>query len=87
MLFRSDGPVEPNLENAASGEYQPLSRDLYTYPAMSSLAEDHIADFARFVVEQATNESLVAEDVGYVPLTDEQQQEQMNTLENAIEEA
>jgi phosphate transport system substrate-binding protein len=82
-----DGPVEPNLENAASGDYQPLSRDLYTYPAMSSLAEDHIADFARFVVEQATNESLVAEDVGYVPLTDEQQQEQMNTLESAIEEA
>ncbi|QZP38797.1 PstS family phosphate ABC transporter substrate-binding protein [Halobaculum magnesiiphilum] len=82
-----DGPVEPSLETARTGEYTPLSRPLFTYPKRSALAEDHIAEFARYFVENTTNEELVAEDVGYVPLTDEQRAEQVETLEAAIEEA
>jgi phosphate transport system substrate-binding protein len=86
-IDNGDGCVEPSLDTAASGEYQPLSRELYTYPSMASLAEEHVAEFARFFVEQTTNEDLVAGDVGYVPLGEEQQEEQMNKLEAAIEEA
>ena len=82
-----DGCVEPSLETAKSGEYTPLSRPLFTYPAQSSLAEEHVAEFARFFVERTTDQQLVAEDVGYVPLDDQQQQEQMDALEAAIEEA
>jgi phosphate transport system substrate-binding protein len=82
-----NGCVEPSLETAKSGEYSPLSRPLFTYPSQSSLAEEHVAEFARFFVEQTTNQELVAEEVGYVPLDDQQQQEQMDTLEAAIEEA
>jgi len=82
-----DGCVAPSLENAAAGDYQPLSRPLYTYLATSSLADEHVAEFARTVVDETTNESLVAEDIGYVPLTDETQQEQSETLEAAIEDA
>ena len=82
-----DGPVEPSLETAKSGEYTPLARPLFTYPAKSSLAEDHVAEFARYFVENTTNEEVVANDVGYVPLDDDQQAEQMEKLETAIEEA
>jgi len=82
-----DGPVEPSLETARTGEYTPLSRLLFTYPKVSALSEDHIAEFARFFVENTTNQDLVAGDVGYVPLTDDQQAEQMSTLEDAIERA
>jgi phosphate transport system substrate-binding protein len=82
-----DGPVEPSLESAKSGEYAPLSRPLFTYPAQSSLAERHIAEFAQFFVENTTNEEVVANDVGYVPLDDNQQGEQMDKLMTAIEEA
>lgn len=82
-----DGPVVPSLETASSGEYSPLSRPLFTYPSVSSLGEDHIAEFARFFVEQTTNEELVAGDVGYVPSTEETKQEQMQRLEDAIEQA
>lgn len=80
-------PVEPSLETARTGEYQPLSRPLFTYAKKSSLAEEHIAEFARFWLENATSEEIVAEDVGYVPLNEEDQQEQLDTLEAAIEDA
>ena len=82
-----DGPVEPSLETASSGEYTPLSRPLFTYPSIESLGEEHIAEFARYFVEQTTNEDLVAGDVGYVPATEETQEEQMSVLEDAIEQA
>lgn len=82
-----DGPVEPSLETASSGEYTPLSRPLFTYPSIESLGEEHIAEFARYFVEQTTNEDLVAGEVGYVPATEETQAEQMGILEDAIEQA
>ncbi|WP_232701085.1 PstS family phosphate ABC transporter substrate-binding protein [Halobacterium wangiae] len=80
-------PVEPSLETARSGEYQPLSRPLFTYASKSSLSEEHVAEFARFWLENSTSEQIVAEDVGYVPLSEEDQQAQMDTLETAIEDA
>ncbi|PAU85142.1 phosphate ABC transporter substrate-binding protein [Halorubrum salipaludis] len=82
-----NGPVEPSLETASSGEYTPLSRPLFTYPSIESLGEEHVAEFARYFVEQTTNEDLVAGDVGYVPATEETQEEQMGILEDAIEQA
>jgi phosphate transport system substrate-binding protein len=81
------GCVQPSLDTAASGEYQPLSRGLYTYPKNSALADEHVAEFARYLLERAGNEELVANEVGYVPLTDSQQSEQQDKLESAIEEA
>jgi phosphate transport system substrate-binding protein len=81
-----DGPVEPSLETAKSGEYTPLARPLFTYPRVESLAEPHVADFARFWMENTVNEEVVAQEVGYVPLDDDQQQEQLDRLESAIEE-
>ncbi|WP_436900662.1 PstS family phosphate ABC transporter substrate-binding protein [Halovenus halobia] len=82
-----DGCVKPSLETARTGEYQPLTRSLYTYPSMEALGKEYIADFARYVVGETTNEELVAENVGYVPLSDAVQEEQMQKLEDAIEQA
>ena len=82
-----DGPVLPSLETASNGEYTPLSRPLFTYPSISSLGEEHIAEFARYFVSQTTNEEIVANEVGYVPATEETQEEQMQTLEDAISQA
>ena len=82
-----EGCVEPSLETAKAGDYTPLARPLFTYPAKSALAEEHIAEFARFWIENSSSREIVANDVGYVPLDDTQQSEQMDTLEAAIEEA
>lgn len=83
-IDNSNGCVAPTLETAATGEYEPLSRYLYVYAARPSLQAVHVAEFARFFVDQTTNEALVAQEVGYVPLTSEQQEEQREKLEAAI---
>jgi phosphate transport system substrate-binding protein len=86
-IDNGNGPVEPSLETASSGEYAPLSRPLFTYPSIEALGEEHVAEFARYFVSQTTNEDLVAGDVGYVPATEDTQDAQMQTLEDAIEQA
>ena len=86
-IDNGDGCVEPSLETAKSGEYTPLSRPLFTYAAKEALAEEQVAEFARFWLENATNTEIVADEVGYVPLDDEQQEAQLSTLEEAIEAA
>jgi phosphate transport system substrate-binding protein len=86
-IDNGDGAVEPSLDTAASGEYQPLSRPLFTYPSIASLGDEHVAEFARYAVDQTSNEQIVAEDVGYVPATQDVKEEQMSKLEDAIEQA
>ncbi|GAB7092976.1 PstS family phosphate ABC transporter substrate-binding protein [Halolamina litorea] len=86
-IDNGDGCVKPTLETARSGEYQPLSRPLFTYPSQSSLGEEHVAEFARYWMEQSTSESLVADEVGYVPNTEADRDEMLDRLESAIEAA
>ena len=81
-----DGPVKPSLESAQSGKY-PLSRPLFTYAAQDSMRKKHIAEFARFYVEQSANRKLIAESIGYVPNTDEQMRKQLDQLNRFIQQA
>ena len=81
------GCTEPSLETARAGEYTPLARPLFTYAKQEALAEDHVAEFARYWIENATSQDIVADEVGYVPLSDEDQQAAMDALETAIENA
>jgi phosphate transport system substrate-binding protein len=77
------GAVAPSLETAKSGDC-PLSRPLFTYPAESALANEHVAEFCRYFLEQSTNETIVAERVGYVPNSQEEVESQLEELEAAI---
>ncbi|MCU4798848.1 PstS family phosphate ABC transporter substrate-binding protein [Halobacteria archaeon HArc-gm2] len=83
-IDNGDGCVEPSLETAKSGEYAPLSRPLFTYPAKSALQEEHVAEFARYFVERSADEELVAETVGYVPNSQEEMQTQLDQLNEFI---
>jgi phosphate transport system substrate-binding protein len=82
----SDSYVAPTLANAKSGDY-PLARPLFTYPKVSSLAEDHIAEFARFFVRQSANTDLIADQIGYVPNTEEAMQSELDALNEVISNA
>lgn len=85
-LDAGDGAVKPSLETASSGEY-PLARPLFTYPNENRLSEDHIAEFCRFFVENSTSEKIVANQVGYVPNTEERANQELEELNAAIEGA
>jgi phosphate transport system substrate-binding protein len=86
-IDNGSGCVEPSIETAKSGEYTPLSRPLFTYVSRSALTEEHVAEFARFFVEQSGNQELVADRVGYVPNDESTVDEELETLETAIENA
>ncbi|QGN07353.1 PstS family phosphate ABC transporter substrate-binding protein [Halorhabdus sp. CBA1104] len=86
-IDNGDGCVEPSLENARTGEYQPLSRPLFTYVAESALERDEVAEFCRFFAEESTNQELVADTVGYVPNTEEEKERELEELDSAIESA
>jgi phosphate transport system substrate-binding protein len=81
-----DGCVEPSLETAESGKY-PLARPLFTYVNTDRLGEAHVAEFARFFLEQSANEDLVADEVGYVPNTEAEMQAELDALNDAIADA
>jgi phosphate transport system substrate-binding protein len=63
--------VEPTVENAKNGTYQPLSRPIFIYVNKKSLNErPEVQKFVDFYLEPENASSLVTE-VGYVPLPEE----------------
>jgi phosphate transport system substrate-binding protein len=61
-----NGCVQPNAESIESGRYAPLSRPLLLYVNRASLAEPAVRRFVEFYLGAAP---LLAEEVGYVPLS------------------
>ena len=59
--------VEPSIENAKSGLYQPLSRPLFVYVNAEALDRPAVAAFMDMYLDPELITELVAE-VGYVPL-------------------
>lgn len=85
-LSLSDGgdPVEPSLEGAKSGNY-PLARPLFFYGNMSKIQEkDHLKEFLRFYINES-DEDYIAEDIGYVPGSQEMVDANLENLEAAID--
>jgi len=63
--------VEPSVETARNGTYEPLTRPLFLYVKRSALDEEPaVLDFMHFALDPTVAPALVAE-VGYVPLPDE----------------
>jgi phosphate transport system substrate-binding protein len=76
-------PVEPSLEGAKSGNY-PLARPLFFYANMNKVQEKtHLQEFIRFYVNEA-DEDYVAEEIGYVPSSQEMVEDNVANLEAAI---
>lgn len=83
-IDNGDGCVEPSIDTAMSGEYTPLSRPLYIYVAKESLTKSAVQDFSRFYMKQAATD--LVSDVGYVPITEENRDENLKKLDAEIEE-
>ncbi len=72
-----NGPVLPEVKSIKDGSYSLLSRPLYIYIAKESLKRREVLDFASFYLENA---ALVAEEVGYVPLSKAEYSKQLEKL-------
>ncbi|MWV39720.1 MULTISPECIES: PstS family phosphate ABC transporter substrate-binding protein [Natrialba] len=97
-----DGVVKPKRETIESGEYQPLTRPLYTYFRTDAFEREEVRAFARFYFEaidgEATDAEIVepgeeltwtqwaARRVGYYAIPDEQVRASAEKLEDAIAE-
>ena len=62
------GPVQPNEITVRDGTYAPLSRPLYLYVRRSAMERPEVADFVRFYLDNVTS---LAQEVGYVSISDE----------------
>ncbi|MRG86602.1 PstS family phosphate ABC transporter substrate-binding protein [Salinibacillus xinjiangensis] len=75
-----DGPVAPNGDTIQDGSYSPLSRPLFTYINKASLEENKaVQAFTEFLFTGAAGAG--AEQVGYVPLTEDEYQSQLKELQ------
>ncbi len=77
-----DGCVAPGVQSAQDGNYTPLSRPLFMYVSLDSLAEsEDLREFLRFALENART---VAEEARFVPLSQQQLDEELQKLEDAL---
>lgn len=78
------GCVAPSVETVQDGTYVPLARALYIYPSADALAKP---EFDAFMEYYLANVNSVAEQVGFIGLTDAQQTENQEKLEKLISAA
>ena len=71
------GCVEPTVENLLAGEYTPLGRQLYMFPAASALERPEVLAFYEYVIN---NNDEIAGLAGLVALTEEQKAEQLEVV-------
>jgi phosphate transport system substrate-binding protein len=75
------GCVAPSVESAQNDTYTPLSRPLYMYVKLSSLQDNEsLAEFVSYTLENA---ETIATEAQFVPLSQEQIDEQTQKLEDA----
>ncbi|MFC2946768.1 phosphate ABC transporter substrate-binding protein PstS family protein [Virgibacillus sediminis] len=71
--------VKPSPETIQSGEYEPLSRPLYVYVNNESIQNNEaVYEYMKFALENA---GTLAEEVGYIALSEEAYNEQLNKLD------
>jgi phosphate transport system substrate-binding protein len=72
------GCVAPSPQTAQDGTYTPLSRPLFVYPSATALEDETVDAFLQFYLD---NINSVAEQVGFIPLTDQQLSQSQDKLD------
>jgi len=72
------GCTAPSLPNAKDGTY-PMARPLYLYVSESALQRDPVYEFVKFYLERAETDNI--QDIGYVPSSTEQRDENLSKLD------
>ena len=78
------GCVAPSPETARDGSYTPLSRPLFVYPSVQSLADPIVAEFFQFYID---NDAEIAKAALYIPLSDTAQEQLVTDLAALLTQA
>lgn len=69
-----NGAVLPSLESVKTGSYAPLSRPLFIYVNSEGARRPEVVKFVEFYLQNAAK---VVGDVGYIPLSSEEYEQQL----------
>jgi phosphate transport system substrate-binding protein len=75
------GCVAPSVETVQDGSYTPLSRPLFVYPSAEALQRPEFDAFLEYYLDNVND---IAEQVGFIGLTDQQLSESQSKLESLI---
>jgi phosphate transport system substrate-binding protein len=75
------GCVAPSVETVQDGSYTPLSRPLFLYPSATALQREEFDAFLQYYLDNVND---IAEQVGFIGLTEEQLSESQSNLESLI---
>lgn len=73
-----DGCVAPSTASVQDGSYKPLARPLFIYPSAKALERPEVEAFVEFYVASHTD---FAEEAGYIPLSEAQENKLRRDLE------
>jgi phosphate transport system substrate-binding protein len=76
-----NGPVTPSMETVKNGTYAPLSRPIFIYVSSEAANRPEVVSFVKFYLENA---AILVPDVGYIPLPDNEYQNQMTRFDNFL---
>lgn len=81
-----DGCTPPSLEAASDGSY-PLARPIYWYVNTEKLRQKPtLQEFIKFAVEMSGESSIMADDIGYVPMNDTEVQNNLDKIDEVLSE-
>ncbi len=79
-----DGCTAPDLEAASEGSY-PLARPIFWYVNSEKLQESEVLqEFVKFGIELTGDASIIADDIGYVPMNDQQVQDNLDKIDSYL---
>lgn len=78
-----EGPVLPGMESVKNGTYQPLSRPVFIYISNEAVRHQEVVDFVEFYLK---NVAEIVQDVGYIPLPQEEYTLQLEKFRKFIDE-
>jgi phosphate transport system substrate-binding protein len=62
---KTEGPVEPNMDNVLKAKYNPLARPLFIYVSTKALERPEVVEFVQFYLKHGAE---LAKEVKYLPL-------------------
>jgi len=76
-----NGSVLPSMETVSNGTYAPLSRPIFIYANNSAREREEVKEFISFYLKNAGN---LVTDVGYIPLTKDEYNLEINKFNEFI---